>query len=168
MTAPPQPTRPVHRPVHIDGLFETHLTVADLDRSVAFYRDVLGLALAHLIPERGVAFFWIGAPGQAMLGLWKAGDVLRMHLHFAMSVTLDELLAAPARLRAAGVAPRGFGGAESDEPVVLCWMPAAAVYFSDPDGHSLEFLTMLPVEPRFDLNVVSWSEWQGLRRQVGG
>src|SRR5215211_8006302 len=119
-TAAPSPG-----PVQIDGLFETHLTVADLDRSVAFYRDVLGLPLAYTQPERGVAFFWIGAPGRAMLGLWKAGDVLRMHLHFAMSVSLGELLAAPGKLRAAGVAPRGFGGEMSDEPVVLCWMPAA-------------------------------------------
>src|SRR5690349_7274549 len=114
-------------PVRIDGLFETHLTVADLDRSIAFYRDVLGLPLANVVPERGVAFFWIGGPGKAMLGLWKAGDVLRMHLHFAMAVALDELLTAPARLRAAGVQPRGFGGEPCDEPVVHCWMPAAAV-----------------------------------------
>lgn len=158
---------PSDRPVRIDGLFETHLTVADLDRSVAFYRDVLGLPLAYRIPARGVAFFWIGAPGRAMLGLWKAGDVLRMHLHFAMAVSLEELLAAPARLRAAGVASRGFGGEPSGEPVVLCWMPAAAVYFADPDGHTLEFLTMLPDEPRPDLDVVPWSEWERLRGTVG-
>ena len=148
-------------PVRIDGLFETHLTVADLDRSIAFYRDVLGMPLAYVVPERGVAFFWIGAPGRAMLGLWKAGDVLRMHLHFAMAVALDELLTAPARLRALGVQPRGFGGEECDEPVVLCWMPAAAVYFVDPDGHSLEFLAMLPDAPRYDVATVSWSAWVG-------
>jgi lactoylglutathione lyase len=28
------------------GLFETHLTVSDLQRSIAFYRDILGLQLA--------------------------------------------------------------------------------------------------------------------------
>ena len=27
----------------VRGLFETHLTVSDLDRSIAFYRDVVGL-----------------------------------------------------------------------------------------------------------------------------
>jgi lactoylglutathione lyase len=147
-------------PVRIDGLFETHLTVADLDRSIAFYRDVLGLPLAYTQPERGVAFFWIGGPGKGMLGLWKAGNVLRMHLHLAMAVSLDELLAAPEKLRAAGVAPRGFGGEKSDEPVVHCWMPAAAVFFVDPDGHSLEFLAMLPEEPRPDLGVIGWEAWQ--------
>jgi lactoylglutathione lyase len=147
-------------PVRIDGLFETHLTVADLDRSVAFYRDVLGMPLAYTVPERGVAFFWLGGPGKGMLGLWKAGTVLRMHLHLALTASLDEVLAAPAKLRASGVTPRGFGGEASDEPVVHCWMPAAAVFFADPDGHSLEYLAMLPDEPRPDLGVLGWAAWQ--------
>lgn len=33
--------------VPVRGLFETHLTVRDLERSIAFYRDVVGLPLAH-------------------------------------------------------------------------------------------------------------------------
>jgi lactoylglutathione lyase len=37
----------------VRGLFETHLTVADLARSVAFYRDVVGLPVALELPERG-------------------------------------------------------------------------------------------------------------------
>lgn len=147
-------------PVRIDGLFETHLTVGDLDRSVTFYRDLLGLPLAYTQPGRGVAFFWLGGPGKGMLGLWKAGTVLRMHLHLALTVSLDELLSAPAKLRAAGITPRGFGGEPSDEPMVHCWMPAAAVFFTDPDGHSLEYLAMLPDEPRPDLGVVTWTTWQ--------
>jgi lactoylglutathione lyase len=161
MTASPTITTAQEaRPVQIDGLFETHLTVSNLARAIAFYRDVLGLPLAHTAPERRVAFFWLGAPGRAMLGLWEASDVLRLHLHFAMAVSLDELLAAPARLRQFGVTPRGFHGEPSDEPVVLTWMPAAAVYFTDPDGHNLEYLTMLPNRPRPDLPGMPWSEWQ--------
>jgi lactoylglutathione lyase len=57
------------RPVALTGLFETHLTVSNLDRSVAFYGDVVGLSLALEVPERGVAFLWIGGPAEAMLGL---------------------------------------------------------------------------------------------------
>ncbi len=38
--------------IKIRGLFEAHLTVSKLDRSIAFYRDALGLPLAHVIPER--------------------------------------------------------------------------------------------------------------------
>ena len=61
-------------PVAINGLFETHLTVRDLGDSVGFYRDIVGLQLAHEEPTRGAAFFWIGGIGQAMLGLWAAGS----------------------------------------------------------------------------------------------
>jgi len=146
--------------VRIDGLFETHLTVTDLDRSIAFYRDTLGLPLASVFPERPVAFFWIGAPGQAMLGLWPSNNVLRLRLHLAFAVSLPELLAAPAKLRAAGITPRGFGGAPVDEPQVIAWMPAAVLYFEDPDGHNLEFVAMLDAPPRPDSGLLPWSAWQ--------
>ena len=32
--------------VPIQGLWETHITVADLDRSISFYRDAVGLTFA--------------------------------------------------------------------------------------------------------------------------
>jgi lactoylglutathione lyase len=57
--------------IPIRDLFESHLTVSDLARSMAFFGDTLGLKLARFFPERKVAFYlWIGGPGQAML----AGD----------------------------------------------------------------------------------------------
>jgi lactoylglutathione lyase len=37
---------------------------------------------------------------------------------------------------------------------VIGWMPAAAVFFHDPDGHLLEYRTMLPHEPRPEAGVV--------------
>lgn len=49
----------------VKGLFETHLTVKDLEKSIAFYRDSVGLELAYTVPERGAAFFWIGGRGQS-------------------------------------------------------------------------------------------------------
>src|SRR5437762_3914866 len=58
----------------VQGLFETHLTVADLDRSMTFYRDVVGLPVALQLPDRGAVFHWIGRPGRAMLGLWSIGS----------------------------------------------------------------------------------------------
>jgi hypothetical protein len=36
----------------IDGLYETHLTVASLDRSIPFYRDIVGLELARRLSNR--------------------------------------------------------------------------------------------------------------------
>jgi hypothetical protein len=54
----------------VDRLFEAHLPVADLDASVVFYRDLVGLELAHVVAARQAAFFWVGARGNGMLGLW--------------------------------------------------------------------------------------------------
>ncbi len=143
----------------VDGLFETHLNVANLERSIRFYRDIVGLPFARAFPERQAAFFWIGAPGQAMLGLWGSSAPIGMRLHLAFTVSLENLMAAASRLRASGIATQDFFGRRSDTPSVFGWMPAASIYFDDPDGHSLELLTMLPGEARPELGVVSWAEW---------
>src|SRR5436305_8935763 len=144
------------------SLFETHLTVADLDRSSAFYADVVGLPLAYQLPERGAVFFWVGGRGKSMLGLWSIGSApIGLRLHIAFGVSLDDVLAACARLRSAGVRPLSFFGTETSEPSVIGWMPAAAVYFEDPDGHMLEYLAMLDEPPRPELGIVPWSRWDG-------
>ncbi len=113
----------------IQGLFETHLSVTNLDRSVAFYREIVGLIPAYTQPERGVAFLWIGAPGQAMLGLWRSNPVLQMRLHLAFTVSLDGSTRSTGVFRQAGVTPRGFGREETNEPIVYGWMPAAGRLF---------------------------------------
>jgi lactoylglutathione lyase len=145
---------------HAAGLFETHLTVADLNRSVSFYRDVVGLPLALELPERGAAFLWIGAPGEAMLGLWSLGSApVGLALHIAFKASLEDVLGACEFLRSAGVAPLSFFATETTEPSVIAWMPAAAVYFRDPDGHLIEYLAMLDEPPRGDGGIVPWSQW---------
>ena len=150
--------------VPIRGLFEAHLTVRDLDRSIGFYRDVLGLPLAHVIPARSVAFFWIGSPGQAMLGLWSIGTApLFMRLHIAFETSLEQVIASIERLRDAGLSPRSGDGSPITEPVVLTWMPAVSVYFDDPDGHSLEFISMLSDRPRPELGMIAFSDWRRLQ-----
>lgn len=100
-----------------------------------------------------------------MLGVWEVGSApQRMSLHIAFTVDLSDVLEAPTRLRAANVTPRDFAGNPADEPVVLAWMPAASLYFHDPDGNLLEFLAMLPDRPQAELGVVSWSEWTSRAR----
>src|SRR3954453_18964784 len=142
------------------ALFESHLTVADLPRSIAFYRDVVGLELAFELPERGAAFFWVGGRGEGLLGLWSLGSApLALSLHVAFRVTLDEVLGAGEQLSAHGVTPLSFFGEPAGEPSVIAWMPAAAVYFRDPDGHQLEYLAMLDHEPDPERGIVPWSEW---------
>lgn len=150
--------------VRIDGLFETHLTVGDLDRSIAFYRDVVRLPLAWEVRERGAAFFWVGSAGGAMLGLWSLGSSpIGLSLHVAFKAVRQEVLLACERLRESGVMPLSFFETETNEPSVIAWMPAAAVYFRDPDGHLLEYLAMLDEAPRPELGIVSWSHWQAAR-----
>jgi lactoylglutathione lyase len=146
--------------IPIRGLFETHLTVGNLRRSMKFFGETLGLKLAHAVPERGVAFYWTGEPGASMIGLWEVGTgPQRMSLHTAFTVELSDLLDAPRRLREAGVASLDFEGRPTDEPVVLSWMPAASLYFHDPDGNLLEFLAMLPDAPEPEMGVIGWNEW---------
>jgi lactoylglutathione lyase len=146
--------------MNITGLFETHLSVKDLDRSIRFYRDVLHLPFAYAVPERNAAFLWVGAPGRAMLGLWASSAPIGLHLHIAFQMPVPDILQVVDDLRAANCTPHDFNGAVNEPPCVIGWMPAIAVYFSDPDGHSLEFISMLPDPPRPDLGVVSWSAWQ--------
>jgi lactoylglutathione lyase len=145
------------------ALFEVHLTVANLKRAIEFYRDVVGLRLAHVTTARDAAFFWIGSAGSGMLGIWVAGpSPLRIVSHTAFSTSLADVLAAPEALQAAGIMPLDFDGRPTDHPVVLAWMPAAAVYFRDPDGHLLEYVAMLPQEPRPEYGVLPWRMWEAL------
>jgi lactoylglutathione lyase len=125
-----------------------------------FYRDVFGLRLALEAPAIDAAFFWIGAPGGGMLGLWTLGSApMGLSLHVAFKASLENVLGASERLRSSGVTPLSFHGTETGEPTVIGWMPAAAVYLRDPDGHLLEYLAMLDSSPDHEGRIVPWSQW---------
>jgi lactoylglutathione lyase len=157
----PGPTIPVQ------ALFEAHLTVADLDRAIRFYRDIVGLRLAHVAPERPAAFFWVGPPGGAMLGLWPVGSGPQtMRLHTAFRTSVANVLDAPRVLRSKGITPVDSDGVPTDEPVVFAWMPAASVFFRDCDGNLLEFIAMLPDGARPERGVVPWRTWQKITRDA--
>src|SRR4051812_7947781 len=152
------------RTPHVEALFEAHLTVSDLERSVAFYRDVVGLPVALELPARDAAFLWIGGPGPPMLGLWSLGSApMALSLHIALTVSLDDVLGACDALRSTGVAPLSFFGEVTDEPSVIGWMPAAAVYFRDPDGHLIEYLAMLDEPADAETGIAPWSRWRAGR-----
>jgi lactoylglutathione lyase len=147
-------------PIPVQGLFETHLAVSDLQRSIKFYQDIVGLQLALEVTDRNAAFFWIGDSKHSMLGLWSFGSILMgLNLHIAFEVAIDDLLAASNRLRLNRIRPLSFYGVETTEPSVIGWMPAAAIYFRDPDNHLIEYLAMLDHNPRPDLGIIPWSEW---------
>ena len=157
--------------IPVQGLFEAHLVVQDVPRSIAFYRDVVGLELALSDPARPAAFFWSGGRCHTMLGLHSASSFARalgtspqfMQQHVAFRVELEALLEAPERLRAAGITPRDNQRNPVDEPIVFAWMPAVSVFFHDPDGHLLEFISGLPGAARPELGVLSWSAWQEMK-----
>ena len=153
------------------GLFETHVDVTDLNRSLEFYTTVLGLELAvrrevdaarvdaHSRGARRFALLWVGGRGRALLGLWeRPRDHIRPQ-HFAFQVGLDELPALVARLEEQGIAFRDFFQQRTTTPTVFGFIPAASIYFDDPDGHVLELLAPLDAPPRPALMAVSWAEW---------
>lgn len=147
--------------IPVQSLFEAHLPVTDLDRAVEFYRDVLRFQLAHIVPARRAAFFWIGPAGGAMLGLWEAGSgPQRMALHTAFRASIADVIAAPRVLQSAGITPLDFDGQRTEDPVVFAWMPAASVFFHDPDGHLLEYIAMLPHAPDPEQGIVPWRVWE--------
>lgn len=152
--------------IPLSGLYEAHLSVSDLARSIEFYRDVVGLTLAHTVPERHAAFFWIGGRQRSMLGLWSIyTSPINLRLHIAFQTALPDLLRAIPALRSRNIAPKNGKGEDIDEPSVFPWMPAASVYFDDPDGHSIEYISILPDAARPDIpGAVTLSEWQAIKK----
>lgn len=146
----------------ITGLFETHLNVRSLERSMEFYQRTLGLELGILSPERRLAIFWIGPRGKAKLGLWEKppGEILSQH--YAFEVSLSNLEGAIGALMARGIEILDFDRKPTRVPVVFGWMPAASFYFYDPDGHLLEMLAMLTDPPRPEVGVIPLDQWKRL------
>jgi lactoylglutathione lyase len=160
------------------GLFETHLHVADLEKAMAFYGEVLGLELGLRQQGRRAAFYWIGSDRSAMLGLWEKppwfaetdgradgsgnglGGYKILPQHLAFAVAVEELSSAIDRLKQRGIELRDFFDRVTDEPSVFGWIPAASIYFKDVDGHLLEFIARLEGEPAPELAVISLTDWR--------
>lgn len=146
------------------GIYETHLPVSDLDRAVEFYGEQLGLELGLLQRERGAAFLFVRhGDDRSMLGLFETDEPLATRAtdevagrHFAFRVEVDDVDRMVPWLRERGIEPL------SEEPVVLTWMPAAAVFFEDPDGNLLELIADLPDPPGREVDAMPLSQWRDL------
>ena len=132
---------PIHRLNH------AVLYVADVERSVAFYRDVLGFSRVDMTPE-GFAAAFMRAPGSTNdhdLGLFQIGSAAGPSqagratvglYHLAWEVdTLAELGRLAAELQHAGA----LGGA-SDHGTTK------SLYGHDPDGLEFEIAWIVPAD----------------------
>ncbi len=108
----------------IRGLNHITLATADLDASVAFYRDVLGLTLDQLWP--GGAYLSAGALWLCLSPDPKAAATVD-YTHIAFDVAAGDFDATAARIRAAGAPIWKDNRSEG-----------ASLYFRDPTGHKLE------------------------------
>lgn len=145
----------------IKGLYETHLYVANLERSIDFYKNVLALEFCHYEETRRIAFFWIGKPKEFMLGLWEKPKNEINIRHFAFRCDAEDILnKSVAYLKERNLKPYNFLKNDTERPMVFAWMPSIAIYFNDPDGNVLEFIAVLDGKPRPELGVISFEEWK--------
>lgn len=144
----------------INGLYEAHLMVSDLERSLPFYQK-LGLELAWRDQE--MAFFWI-VKDQSWIGLWQSDAPPENSIaarHIAFGVSFDDMPQAVAWLRERGIEPRDMSG--FNVPFVRPYQANASLYFDDPDGNSLELMCSLPA-PMDDQPKMSLSDWLASRK----
>ena len=147
----------------IKGIYEAHLPVQDLERSIAFY-EKLGLKLSWR--DEDTAFFWI-EEGKSWIGLWEGDEYQTPYhpalRHIAFHVSYDDLKKALNWLTSIDIEPVPFGGRASIEPFVRPHQGNASVYFNDPDGNSLELMCSVKVPPHLrsiteKLSIPKWEE----------
>lgn len=150
------------------GLYEAHLPVTELDRSIAFYAEVLDFRVAWREENADTALLGFERAGvRWMLGLFTVEAVGHRHpaeYHVAFRVEPTDAERMIPFLRSRGVEPRHPPHAPLEgpmtEPIVHGWMPAAAVFFRDPDGHLLELIAELGDEPQPAARYVPLSRWR--------
>ncbi|WP_336732145.1 VOC family protein [Chryseobacterium sp. VD8] len=143
----------------IKGLYETHVQVSDLENAIKFYTEILGLEFAHKEENRRIAYLWIGKNKESMLGLWEQKENLQTR-HFAFTVDKEDILNYSVEfLKNKNLKPYNFLKDGIEKPMVFAWMPALAIYFNDPDGNQLEFISILEGDGKPELGVLSYEEW---------
>ena len=145
----------------IKGIYETHINVENLEASIEFYQNVLGLEKCGYNDERRIAFFWVGKPQEYMLGLWEKPKSEIVKMHFAFRCDKDDILNnSISFLKERNLKPYNFLKDNKEIPMVFSWMPALAIYFDDPDGHCLEFISILEGQPKPELGIITFDEWE--------
>lgn len=141
---------------HTATIGHVHLKVRDLERSVAFYRGVLGLSVTETLGDDFV--FLSASDAHHELALQRAGGPADPRsprspglYHTAWEVPDDRAFASAYRtLLDAGVAVQAVDHGIS-----------RALYFSDPDGNGVEIYLDRRAEPG------GTTEWRGRSRRLG-
>lgn len=149
------------------GLYEVHLPVSDLARSVDFYVEKLGFELGFGRPGGASALLlYTDDQTRWMLGLFQVDAIVHRHAaeyHISFRVAEEDVERMIPYLHERGIEPVHPPTAPlkgpMNEPIVHGWMPAAAVFFRDPDGHLLELIADLSDAPEPDFSYRPWSEW---------
>lgn len=149
----------------LHGIYEVHLPVEDVERATAFYVEKLGFE-----SSRTPGFLFLTDDDRRwMLGLYEAPPRERRHQrerHVSFRVEEAEVDGMVDWLVVRDIEPVHPPSAPREgpmeEPIVFGWMPAAAVFFEDPDGNLLELIAELSAEPRPDVGYVPLSEWRAL------
>jgi lactoylglutathione lyase len=150
----------------IKGLYETHLFVESLERSIDFYSNKMRLEQCHYEEKRKAAFFWIGKPKQFMLGLWEKPKEEIDIRHFAFECESVWVLNESVEyLKKHHIKCRNFLNDGTERPMVFAWMPAISIYFEDPDGHSLEYIGMLDGKGKPENGIITYEKWLELENE---
>lgn len=155
------------------GLYEVHLPVTDLDRAIDFYVANLGFDVGFRKSESTALLLYSKGDMRWMLGLFRANtaadDTVRRH-HISFRVAEQDVDRMISFLREREIEPVHPPAAPvqgpMNEPIVHGWMPAAAVFFKDPDGHLLELIADLSDPPRPEILYQPLSEWRALTEKA--
>ncbi len=111
------------------GLNHVSVVARDLDESIRFYVDVLGLEPVAT-PDFGFPVQWLQA-GDLQVHLFERPDQPPTHAHFAFEV--DDIVAVYERSRSLGILDTTFGYAMAELPG-----GEAQLYVRDPSGNLIE------------------------------
>jgi predicted enzyme related to lactoylglutathione lyase len=124
----------------LGALGQVHISVTDVDASVAFYRDVLGMTHLFTVPGQPMAFFQSGEV-RLYLGVPTSPEYTsRCVLYF----NVEDLDAEVARLEDAGVAILERPHLVHRDGSTELWMSG----LTDPDGHHVILMQSRPAPAR--------------------
>lgn len=125
----------------VSGIHHVSILVGDTERSLGFYRNILGLEVDPSRPDLGYpgAWLWAGQQQIHLLELKTGEEPDRLDIHGGrdrhMALMINDLDTLSESLEVAGVAyTRSRSGRR-------------ALFFRDPDGNAIECVEMKPCGP---------------------